>query len=369
MCKSFSLPLTGCSREETSDDGAGGRGRKSTLDMIFAPVGELRNTKNDESDAEETYPDLCSAAVEKTAAAARELGILTAAEISSETGNQTEFSCGNFESVHLGYLAKLTVAKNSGADIAFIQDPGHLWEMRAAVMAAKQAGIPVFVILETDDEGKTSSGTDLTAAVITLASLGASAVGISCSQGIQPLTKLLHDVFPYSEVPLIAQTDLGAVTREELKALVYSGASVFIDTSGNISSETVEYIKSHASYDDRYEKDSNAVAIDCEAFFLGDELELSQPVECSYGMGDDLIDMDDENINSICVCLRSSDDASILAHSAGMSRLPVTVHTNDTTVLEAALRYFPGRLIVDSRCEIDKETLTELAKQYGAIIY
>ena len=109
--------------------------------------------------------------------------------------------------------------------------------------------------------------------------------------------------------------------------------------------------------------------MESEVFFLPDNIELSQPIECDWGMSDDLIDMDDENINSVCIILKSSDDVSLLAVNSNMSRLPVTVHANETNTLEAALRYFTGRLIVDSRCAIDKDQIRQLCDKYGAILY
>ena len=52
-----------------------------------------------------------------------------------------------------------------------------------------------------------------------------------------------------------------------------------------------------------------------------------------------------------------------------MTRLPIAVHCDSAPVLDAALRYFQGRLIVDSECQIEDEVLEPLAAKYGAILY
>ena len=52
-----------------------------------------------------------------------------------------------------------------------------------------------------------------------------------------------------------------------------------------------------------------------------------------------------------------------------MSRLPFIIRADDPTTLEAALRYYQGRLIVDTRCDIDEKTLLQLTKKYGAVVY
>ena len=211
---------------------------------------------------------------------------------------------------------------------------------------------------------------DYIAALITLQSLGASGFGIYSTDGIGELPELLHDILPHAEIPLIAVGDLSSLSIQSLEKLSESGASVFLNTCGTLSEESAKAIMSFKSrFDPDTEKDSYAAAVESEVFFLPENIELSEPIECDYGMSDDMIDMDDENINSICINLNSSDDVSVLAVNSNMSRLPITVHANDTTTLEAALRYFTGRLIVDSRCAIEREDLEALCNKYGAIIY
>ena len=52
-----------------------------------------------------------------------------------------------------------------------------------------------------------------------------------------------------------------------------------------------------------------------------------------------------------------------------MSKLPIAVRAESATVLDAALRYFQGRLIIDSNSCIEREVLEPLAAKYGAIVY
>ena len=84
---------------------------------------------------------------------------------------------------------------------------------------------------------------------------------------------------------------------------------------------------------------------------------------------EDLIDIDDEVANATLVRIETPDDAQWLAKEAAMTRQPIAVQTDSLPVLEAALRYFPGRLIIDSDCELEEEVLSPLAAKYGAILY
>ena len=206
--------------------------------------------------------------------------------------------------------------------------------------------------------------------VITLQSLGADAFGIECTQGIEQTSALIKKAFPHAEIPLIAAADLSSATTAQLEELSHAGASVYIDTSGSLSKEKTDILKAQdIKFDPEEKKDSYAAAIFREAFFLPESLEFSEPLSCSYDMADEIIELDDSSADAVYFRLNSTDDASYLADNAIMSYLPFIIHTNDITTLEAALRYYQGRLIVDSHCEIEENVLTELSKRYGAILY
>lgn len=112
-----------------------------------------------------------------------------------------------------------------------------------------------------------------------------------------------------------------------------------------------------------------AAAIEGETFFLGDDIILSEPLFCSSQLEDDIIDLEDERINTVLVQVESMDDALLLSEQGKMTRLPIAVHCDNAPVLDAALRYFQGRLIVDSNCALEEEELIPLVSKYGAILY
>ena len=67
--------------------------------------------------------------------------------------------------------------------------------------------------------------------------------------------------------------------------------------------------------------------------------------------------------------VRSLDDALILGKNSSMTRLPIAVRADNSVVLDAALRYFQGRLIVDTDCPVEREMLEPIAAKYGAVVY
>ncbi|MDD3833491.1 MAG: homocysteine methyltransferase, partial [Oscillospiraceae bacterium] len=58
-----------------------------------------------------------------------------------------------------------------------------------------------------------------------------------------------------------------------------------------------------------------------------------------------------------------------LIEYGGVSRIPLALNTDDPELLERALRIFPGRLLVDSMCGIDKRLVEDIAAKYGAIVF
>ena len=107
-------------------------------------------------------------------------------------------------------------------------------------------------------------------------------------------------------------------------------------------------------------------------FFLPEEpgdISLSEPIDCTWALEDDLIDLEDERVNVAVVRVQTEEDVRTLSEAAPMSRLPIAVLCDDEAVLDSALRNFHGRAIVDSRSALDEDTLRRVAQRYGAIVF
>ena len=368
MKKNFSLPLAACLTETGDTDNIEPAACTSRCNLIIAETRHINHILLEETDDDDELAQRYSAALSAAKSKAAD-GALIAAVLGSEDC-AVEYDCGAFEAAVFDYLEKMTILRDLGTDIILMHGCSRLWQMRAAVIAGEQAEIPVFVTVNADEDGKSENETDYISALITLQSLGAAAFGIYSTDGAGELSILLEKALPHAEIPLIAVEDMNSLDDAALKRLSYSGASIYLNTAPDPDGETAKKLLSLTSvFDPDTEKDSYAAAVESEVFFLSDNIELSEPIECDWGMSYDLIDMDDENINSVCIVLNSSDDVSLLAVNSDMSRLPLTVHTNDSNTLEAALRYFTGRLIVDSRCAIERSELDALCEKYGAIVY
>ena len=336
---------------------------------ILAPTEDISHSRLEDMGFGDDFTDFTADITRLTAESVSDrqkiFGVLSKSDpIVSEYGENV------FESAYFDHLEKITLMKDAGADIILLRNFEKLWDMRAGVLAAKNADIPVVVTMKVDDEGLNESDTDYVAALITLQALGAAAFGIECTYGAEETAELIKKAYPHAEIPLIAVADIDRLSDSDIEMLNENGAAMYMDTA---SCTDIKKIEKLLSLEPRFrygeEKDSYAAAIFREAFFLPEYLEFSEPLRCDLDMSDEIIDFDDETINAIYIHLGSTDDAAYLADNAIMSRLPFIIRADDPTTLEAALRYYQGRLIVDTRCDIDEKTLSQLTKKYGALMY
>jgi 5-methyltetrahydrofolate--homocysteine methyltransferase len=97
-----------------------------------------------------------------------------------------------------------------GVDFFVIETMMDIQEARAALLAVKEScDLPVCVSMTFDENGLTLMGTDSVTALITLQSLGADAVGCNCSTGPSDMIKNIKMMKPYAKVPLLAKSNAG----------------------------------------------------------------------------------------------------------------------------------------------------------------
>ena len=297
----------------------------------------------------------------------------------------------DFDDIYEIYREQIRVLADAEVDFFIIETQTSLADMRAAVLAARSTNLPVFVTITVDENGQTATGGTLLPIMITLQSMGVDAIGLNCSCGPEDMAEFINDIAQHSRVPIIAKPSAGLPSHYSdghgylspdefsyhMESLMEAGATII----GGCCGTTPEHIVAlrrmlENRQDDFYHSeleeediDDYAAAIESEPFFLSDHLTYSDPIECSVSLGDDFIDLDDERANVALVEINSVDDALLLAEYGHMSRLPIAVRAESLPVLDAALRYFQGRLLIDSECCIEPEALETIASKYGAIVY
>lgn len=292
----------------------------------------------------------------------------------------------DFDDIYDCYREQVRALADGGADFLFVESQTSLADMRAAVLAARTANLPVIVSITVDPSGRTLTGGSLLPTIITMQAMDVDAVGLNGSLTPGEMLPILKEVLPHASVPILmkpsAERAGGSLLSpgefaSGVRSLLRAGASIVGGYRGTGPAHIAElkrevdrfaplYKGAAADYEDA---DNYAAAIETEAFFLGDDIVFSEPITCSIGLGDDLIDLDDEQVNAALVELHSMDDVMLLTEHCSMTRLPIAIHTESQTILDAALRYFQGRLIIDSACDIDTELIEQINAKYGAILY
>ena len=272
------------------------------------------------------------------------------------------------------YREQIGAYAAAGADFLLLNRQTSLADLRACLLSARGKNLSVLAGLSVT-RGTEEEEDAFLAALITLQAMGVSAVGL-CGRPGPAMLSAVRRAAPHASVPLFAVADTAdGQTPEEFAEACRPVFAAGVRLAGCGRGASPEHIAALAEAIQKYgppeipeEPDCFAAATEREAFFLGDDMEFSKPLPCSASLVDRLIDLEDERVGAALVQIDSIDDAVLLGQCAPMSKLPIAVRADSPTVLDAALRYFQGRLIIDSRSCVEREVLAPLAAKYGAII-
>ncbi len=325
-----------------------------------------------------------------------------------------------FETLITVYKEQIRLLEEAGADLLVVETMMSLQESRAALIAAKEVSdLPVMVTMTFEKDGRSLFGTDAASAAITLESLGADAIGANCSTGPAQMEKIIRTMAELTSIPIIAKPNAGLPSvdqegntyydmdadtfAEEMKILAGAGATIL----GGCCGTNPEYIQKLTESVKNLPETENHIKIRRSgAQKTGRHFLASQCMALSFGL-DDRFMIVGERINptgkkklqeelkngSFELVKQFAEEqeengARILDVNMGMSgineqelmlqaieevstvtNLPLSLDSSYIEVLEAALRNYPGRALVNSvSLEKEKfERLLPIVKKYGAM--
>ena len=225
---------------------------------------------------------------------------------------------------------------------------------------------------------------DILAAFITLQELGVSAFGC-CAAVAGVILDALTAVAPYSRVPLIAMTrDLTGELPDPEAAELFAARTARLARLGAVwqgilgagAPEAEAAVKALSSaeipelpqVDYRSEAEIWAAG-EKQVFDLNGGIEFSDPLRCESDMADEIIRLEHQGEQAICIQPETADDGyNVSLNNANLTMLPVVFLCDDEDALDSALFYYNGRAMVDSRSVIPEERLREIAARYGAVV-
>ena len=311
------------------------------------------------------------------------------------------------------YKEQILCLVDAGADLLVVETMMSLAETRAALIAAKEVcDLPVIATLTFEADGRTVFGTDAKTAAVVLESLGASAIGANCSTGPAQMEGIISDMVSVTMIPIIAKPNAGLPFldengttcynmeaeefTEEMQVLVNVGATIL----GGCCGTTPEFIRQlHDRFGTvaqatatrrpegiRYltsERITHSFGLEDGFFVVGERInptgkkalqaqlregnfeKVIQFAEEQETCGAKVLDinMGMSGIDEKLCMLRALEEVS------GVTNLPLSLDSSYVEVLEAALRNYPGRALVNSvSLETEKfEKLLPIVAKYGAM--
>jgi len=185
------------------------------------------------SETDFTVEQIISSAVKTARKAAEKKGAYTALDIGSTGKLLKPFGDLDFEEA-VDIFAQMIKA-GAGADLILIETMSDTYEIKAALLAAKENScLPVIVTFTPDASGRLLTGADILTAVSLIEGLGADALGLSCGHGPQQMKPLLDDIVKYSSIPVMISPNAGLPAHK-------SGAAEYHITPDEFALEMKEF--------------------------------------------------------------------------------------------------------------------------------
>lgn len=307
-------------------------------------------------------------------------------------------------------IFKEEIVAGKDADVIVIETMTDLLETKAAVLAAKEnSNLPVFVTMTFEENKRTFTGCSVSAMVLTIAGLGVDAIGVNCSLGPDQLAPIVEEIGKWSDIPVIVKANAGLpdpVTNEydvtpeqfveDYKQMLKYGARIF----GGCCGTNPEYIRAvkamlvEAQKNNEFESNRqkrqlaicspiNTVVVN-QPRIIGERINptgkkrfkqalVEKDMNYILGQATEQIEAGAE-ILDVNVGHPEIDEKEMMIKTVkelqSIVSVPLQIDSTKPEVIEAALRVYNGKAIVNSVNGEDKvlDTILPIVKKYGAAV-
>jgi len=319
----------------------------------------------------------------------------------------------DFEDAVSIFSTTVKLGAKYGVDLIFIETMNDSYETKAALLAAKEScSLPVFVSNAYGSDGKLMTGADAAATVAMLEGLGADAIGVNCSLGPRALADVIAQYSKYSSLPIILKPNAGLPKSVDGNTVYDLDADRFADEVACIISKnpqvraiggccgtTPEYISALVKKTTQggqtdmsaFKKDisvvssyTHAIEFGNRPILIGERInptgkkrfkEALKSNDIDYILSEGLAQQErGVDILDVNVGLPEIDEPKMLMRAVcelqAIIDLPLQIDTSDTVAMEAALRRYNGKPMINSvngKCE-SMEAVFPLAKKYGGVV-
>ena len=317
-----------------------------------------------------------------------------------------------FEDAYGAFYEQAKALADAGADYLLFETCIDIQEMRAGLLAAKDAtNLPVICQLSYSEDGRSVTGTDPQTAAVTLEALGASIIGVNCSLGPEQLVPIVQTLADNCSIPISVLPNAGMPRLENGRTIFPMGPAEFADWGPKLVAAGATYLggccgttpahiqalatavknlpeakRKPADTRLRLTSRSKTVIIDknLPTTLIGERInptgrkKLAEEIKNGslFSVKREAVDQVRAGAHLLDVNMGVGGIDQVQAmHDAirevsQITDAPLAIDTSDTKSLEAGLRAYPGRALINS-VSAEKERIEEflpLAKKYGAAI-
>ncbi len=297
----------------------------------------------------------------------------------------------------------------NGVDLIVIETMNDSYETKAAVLAAKEnSDLPIIATNVYDESGKLMTGADVHAMVALLEGLGVDALGMNCSLGPAQMEAFLPGFIKYASIPVAVVPNAGLPRSENGQTVYDVDAEEFSDIMKDITSAgariiggccgtTPEYIRKMVEKTKDiplYELSdkgitavssyTHAVEIADEPILIGERInptgkkkfrEALRKNDMDYILREG-IDQQEKgaHILDVNVGLPEIDEKAMICNAVRelqvVTDLPLQIDTVDPAAMEAAMRLYNGKPLVNSvnGNQESMDNILPLVKKYGGVL-
>jgi len=350
--------------------------------------------------------ELIEAGVRCARTAAAGTDVLTALDIGPVGQLLEPYGPLPFREAYDVFREMLTAGERAGAELVVFETMTDLYEVKAAVLAAKEnTSLPVFVTMTFERGGRTFTGCSVAAMAAVLDGLGVDAMGVNCSLGPEEIFPLAEELCALTDTPVIVKANAGlpdpatgrySITAEAFAEAMLPYTAIGVSYIGGCCGTEPDYIRALAAVtggETAVRRPVRRRSVVCTPTrvveidgvrVIGERINPTGKKRFRQAVLDG--DMDfivrqaaeqadaGAHILDVNVGVPGVDEAAVMERTVravqAVTDLPLQIDSSDTAALEAGLRAVNGKAIINSvNGERDKlEKVLPLAKKYGAAV-
>ncbi len=297
----------------------------------------------------------------------------------------------------------------NGVDLIYIETMSDSYETKAALLAAKEnCTLPVFVSNAYGEDGKLMTGASPSAMVALAEGMGADAIGANCSLEPKQMHGVVAELLENASIPVLLKPNAGLPQEE-------NGKAVYATLPGEFAADMAEYIRRGVRIaggccgtSPAYIKKlvglcseitpvpltdkqitcvssyTHAVKFEAQPLLIGERINPTGKKRFKQALKEHDIDyILQEGIHQqecgvhildVNVGLPEIDEPSMLKEAVkelqAVINLPLQIDTSDAAAMEAALRVYNGKAMINSvnGKEESMKTIFPLVKKYGGLV-